>query len=634
MDGIFYRYEEQKKENQKMLEAYTDMVRKAFGTEKYCTTMDNDKVRMFEKLNQCIPFFASGKEDARAEANRLIRKQAMEFCQFTPLLCLEMLLNYQDKLDPDNRNKLEKYTHDILDEFMENDLDFVGVNDNFPCIATYIVLIGGQMFDRADACQIGVKRLNQLAAMFQRRGSHSEYNSPSYIAGQISALALIAERVEEKTLRQLALACEERLWIDFLGHLMPGLCCSAGPRSRTYLSGVTGAVNSGKLIYQLGEETPVKPKTPYYSDLLLSPLHCPVEVVEWYKNRSYPYEFRSTFEINSSNDGLPNGKRRGHHEGKPDPGERDPYKEEELYEYPSCYGSLNTYMEESYSIGTATRDYHNGQQTDGFLIGYRKKKVPETDADAGWVYARYIINDKLPGQPNEYPEFGVKDAGFNTWDMGRKTCFQHKNSAMVLYKPKAFASKHVRSMRLCLLFPALVNEPVREIYIGQHEVKEETAFSAEEESVYVSDGEIYMAFHPMILTNYGRDAAVRVEKKNGFTIISFYNYQGQERDFAARGFLLTGNGFACEVRKAEDYKSFQDFRKEMEEFEITDRLETNPHVRQTYQRISTYKTCSVSLECEYSPVSEGIRYQMVNGRLLEEPKLKADGLERIEIPFL
>lgn len=95
-----------------MLEAYTDMVRKAFGTEKYCTTMDNDKVRMFEKLNQCIPFFASGKEDARAEANRLIRKQAMEFCQFTPLLCLEMLLNYQDKLDPDNRNKLEKYTQD------------------------------------------------------------------------------------------------------------------------------------------------------------------------------------------------------------------------------------------------------------------------------------------------------------------------------------------------------------------------------------------------------------------------------------------------------------------------------------------------------------------------------------------
>ena len=56
MDGNFYRYEEQKTANQKMFEAYTAMVSKRFGTEDYCTTMDNDRVRMFEKLNQCIPF--------------------------------------------------------------------------------------------------------------------------------------------------------------------------------------------------------------------------------------------------------------------------------------------------------------------------------------------------------------------------------------------------------------------------------------------------------------------------------------------------------------------------------------------------------------------------------------------------
>ena len=69
---VFYRMEEQKTENQNMFEKYTEEVSKQFGTEEYCKTMDNIHVRMFEKLNQCIPFFASGKEeDARIEANRL-----------------------------------------------------------------------------------------------------------------------------------------------------------------------------------------------------------------------------------------------------------------------------------------------------------------------------------------------------------------------------------------------------------------------------------------------------------------------------------------------------------------------------------------------------------------------------------
>ena len=635
MSGKYYRYEEQKTENRHMLKAFAESVRARFGTEEYRAFMDNENVRMFEKLNHCIPFFESGSEEARAEANRLIRRQEMVFCQFMPLLCIETLLRYRDKMDADTIEKYETYVRDILDEFVESDLDFVGVNDNFPCIATYITLIGGKLFGREDACAAGIRRLHQLAAMFQRRGSQSEYNSPSYNAGQISAVALIAERVWDKELRELALGCEERLWIDFLGHLMPDLCCSAGPRSRSYFSGYLGGVNSTRMIYQLlGEAAPVKPSLPYYSDLLLCPLHCPTELAEWYKNRTYPFEFRSTVEVNSSTDSLPRGKRRGHHEGRPDPGARDPYAEEDLYEYPSCSGSLTTYMEDGYSLGTATREFHNGQQTDSFLIGYRKKRRPERESDAGWVYARYVINDKLPGQPNEYPECGMKDGGANTWDMGRKTAFQHKNSAMVLYKPKSFASKKVTSMRLCLVFPARVNEPVCEIYIGDRKAEDLTASSREVKSVFVRDGEIYMAFHPLLLTDYGRDAAVTVEKKNGLVIVSFFNYRGPERDFASRGFLLTGNGFVCEVRRADAYGSFAEFRESMSRFSLEDRLETNPHVRQTYQRITKYRAAHVCLECEYSPVSEGIRYQAVNGRLLEEPKLQADGLDMLQIPFM
>ena len=72
----------------------------------------------------------------------------------------------------------------------------------------------------------------------------------------------------------------------------------------------------------------------------------------------------------------------------------------------------------------------------------------------------------------------------------------------------------------------------------------------------------------------------------------------------------------------------------MKKFVISDRFETNPHVRQTYQRISSYETDWVNLKCEYSPASEGIRYQMVDGKLLEEPKLSATGLCTEKLPFM
>jgi len=57
-----------------------------------------------------------------------------------------------------------------------------------------------------------------------------------------------------------------------------------------------------------------------------------------------------------------------------------------------------------------------------------------------------------------------------------------------------------------------------------------------------------MYFNPLLLTDYGRKAAAKVSMVKDFIMVSFYNYEGEERDFARRGFLLTGNGFVTEIR--------------------------------------------------------------------------------------
>ncbi len=244
------------------------------------------------------------------------------------------------------------------------------------------------------------------------------------------------------------------------------------------------------------------------------------------------------------------------------------------------------------------------------------------------MFTRYIVNDKIPGQPNEYPELNVVDSGFNTWDLGRKTCFQDKNTALVLYKPKAYLSKKVRSMRLCICFPAKVTEPVQEVWIGGERIINYSGASKDIKSIYIKDGEVYMAFHPLITNHYGIKDFIRAELVNDYFIISLYNYEGEERDFARRGFVLTGNGFACEIRSAYEFESFAAFRKSCGNFTVEDSFETSPHTRQTYTRITKYKTEKSLLACEYSPCSEGIRYQTVNGETFDGIKLFATGLNK------
>jgi hypothetical protein len=120
---------------------------------------------------------------------------------------------------------------------------------------------------------------------------------------------------------------------------------------------------------------------------------------------------------------------------------------------------------------------------------------------------------------------------------------------------------------------------------------------------------------------------VKVEKMNGYVMVSFYNYQGASRDFHQRGFLLTGNGFVAEVSGQKQSGSFDSFRKKMEAVHIEDTLYSGVHGRQTYLRRTKYSRSGLSLDCEYSPVSEGIKHAAVNGKVPEYPRLKATGLD-------
>lgn len=600
-------------------------------------------IRQFEILHYTHPFLGSGDPEAILEANAILKNTPLDFCHFTPLLFLELLNEYKTILEDEAIGRLEKYLTEMIPEFMEEDLNFVGVNDNFPIIATYIVLIGGQYFNNKKMTEIGIDRLGQLEAQLRRCGVLTEFNTPSYTANQLHALALIVNHLKDRTLAERFLACEHRVWIDLMGHYHLPTARLAGPYSRAYSSGSYGPGNVNSFLYLLlGDALPYRSDLgrarqskesarALYSADISTDLHCPSYLVDLLLNRNYPASFIATTEFNSSNDELPGGSRRGHQDGKPQPKDRNPWEEEEVYEYPSGRGAITTWLTKEYTLGTSVHEFHSGEQTESFFASWPLRETLTSHEQVRTIYARYISNEKKPGQENFYPHIQVKNSQFLLLDEGRKKTVQHQNAALVVYKPKHYTAIGTSSLKLSLIL-ALREIPIDEIWLGD---LKSTGNSESKECVpvFLRDGKVYVAIVPLAISNLGRKVAVRLSEDNGFQMINFYNYEGAETTFKRRGHLLTQNGFVCEMGSEKEYGSFENFRKQISSYEVTDKYCTNPHMRATYTRIAEYKRAGLSLGIELSPVSEGIRYRTVNGYLAPEPKLEMSGLDLKNVPL-
>ena len=77
-------------------------------------------------------------------------------------------------------------------------------------------------------------------------------------------------------------------------------------------------------------------------------------------------------------------------------------------------------------MGTATRDWHNGVQSDGFTVLYADRDHATDQKQIGTVFANYTLNGSSPLDG----------------DLGRKVAFQHNTTAIVLYHPKYIRFHH------------------------------------------------------------------------------------------------------------------------------------------------------------------------------------------------
>lgn len=596
--------------------------------------------------------FLSGIPNNKDIGNDILKRLQLNMCHFSPMMAGQILFQSRDSMDERSVAVLEEYLKSVAPEFIGHELDFVGVNDNFPLMATYTAITQFRLFGLDGFYQEAVRRLNQVQRLLKRRGALSEYNSPGYSILQLHVMAEMSQIIEDEALRKIVLSCEARVWADVMAHFHLETGRIAGPHSRSYrnvtsgnddiFSVVLGTWFSELCAYPLcqfdvrrGTADP-QIAMKYLESLyyLNTQFHCPVEIAKLGFDKQYPFTVRQDSEFSSSTDATT---------AEP---KRSPAAEDETYEYAAGMTHLTTYMTETYGVGTATREFHNGGQTNAFWMNYKRKSQVRTPEDVGCVFSRYLINDKEEdSMEKEY------------FDMGRKLCFQHENKVLAVYKPKiggnkvkygsipAFLEEHfkkqeisgnlgVESLKLTLFVPVR-RTPILAVYLGEKKLGADLCGTAENPcSVFVDEGETYLAFHPLTLTDYGRKYAVEVRLDGMYLRISFFNYQGQKRDFARRGFLLTQNGFAAEISAPRESGNFDTFRKEQSLHQIEDYLDSSEHSRQTFVRKTCYQSGRVSLACAYSPVSEGIQYTTINDYPMPEPKLEITGFDVSALPFM
>ena len=154
------------------------------------------------------------------------------------------------------------------------------------------------------------------------------------------------------------------------------------------------------------------------------------------------------------------------------------------------------------------------------------------------------------------------------------------------------------------------------------------------ESIYIKDGDIYIAVHPLTVTDKGRKKAMSVRKRAGYLELAMYNYEGEEKDFARRDFLHIQNGFGFVIASDTESGSFEEFIANEQKTVIVDRFISTVHSRQTYVRHIDMNSQELSLSCEFSPASEGIKYITCNDYPIEIPKISMSGFDVTRLPYV
>jgi hypothetical protein len=555
----------------------------------------------------------------REKANAVIRKcfadraKLAAFSHFEFCGAAQLLAKQKDGLAIDNRQSLASLLREAVAQ--QRPIYFRGYNDNFPAMENVAAVLGGEELGDSRAQQRGLEGMRHLLELLERRGLLSEYTSSTYTPITLLCYADIGEHSQDAEAKRLALQIEGRIWLDIAAHFHAPTNILAGPHSRAYnVDSVGHLYQVHMLLYQaFGRKLwlnptrflfPPVPKQVIHHDgdvaflqasnawIASGTYHPSPEIERLAFEKKLPFRVSATAEFGTAEMAVmtkdADGKFR---------------TTEGLLEYPCGELVSTSYLTEEYAVGSATCQFHDGNQTDTFFVNYKRAETPSSLRDTGTIFCRYACNGDGPGLPWHDPRNQTNERSKDLFaDAGRVRAVQKDNTVLALYQSKAQFIEDYSVLRLVIVVPVFYRG-LRRSTIGDRAESSSVA----PEIVWLEDDYLYAAFRPLILTDHGRRVAVATHQENDYLGISFYNYDGPPRPFSRKELLRTLNGFVAELGSKREYGSFDRFRSRVLEGQVEDVVAEG-------QRITRYSRPGTRLDLCHSLYFSGMKYALVDGR--------------------
>ena len=592
-----------------------------------------------ERLWVCFALYAGTPAQCRLADAVVLGTEVQEFDGqrfdiFASNIAPILYLQHQKRMSHEARHALLDLTGEGHGDFpgdRQCDFQFHGYNDNMPAKGTMSLILGGEILKSPVARAHGKFQLRQFQEQLYRGGSNAEFNSPTYSALTLHAMAEIAEYSTSEQEREIAGALERRLWADLACHWHPTSHQQAGPHSRAYAADSAGLFTGCRsLVWAvLGEAASgLSPMGLFDPQPNLMYHHCgnmPFNIAQmcWFIGGHYhldadlaglflekpcPFRITTTAELGDSG------------------------------EMPSRRVVCSTYMTPDYSVGTSSTGYgDNGQPSayfvtfprDGGSAGFQACAGGDTGLEAcatpmgGTAHARYTINDEVPGTLGEDGEWrGEADLVRNR---GHYVTLQEGPSALVSCHPAGnLAEMEISRLSLMMVFGEHLGE-VEEVRVGERAYGAWEGEFGAKQWFGVRAGRCLLALRPLAFSTVGLEAKVRLEAFPRYKAITIDNYRGEPRQFAAGDLLQIFNGFAAEVASVDEFRSLRHFLAALQRATFEDYAMFHTR-RMRYFRPELPGRPAVELATSYTVRDCSPRYRTVNGREFSGLPWEATGL--------
>jgi hypothetical protein len=496
-----------------------------------------------ETVWYAITLLASDRDTDRHLGNRILEQLTIADGTHTPCTLLALENRLGDRLTPTAHTQIRKNLSDTLD--LAALTRYSDGNVNHPIAAYVHLILSGERLGEPVYARLGRNLLRQFhdTIALRQHGGRSqsvmaEYNSPTYTALTLWFLSMAAEWSRDPDTSALAHQLERSVWREVALHWHPPTHQFIGPFSRAYAEDSHGSYSAlhCTLGYASGEDLALDPDLPRFyehpSALIQNALiaFCPFHLSPDLKKLAFDKPLPCTIEMNTYGESF--------HELAMD---ASGHQHRDIEGYVGGWSRLVTHMNREAGIGTASRPYVDGVQTDGFSVRYRIADRIESSSSVRSLYTRFRFNGDTTPECQHWHISGNPVHKDLYPEEGRLFTFQHKNLVLGAYIPKRAGSlRQVSQLRCDYIFSN--DMPIQQLETDIGPVTPETIVDTQLRWILIKEHKTLLVLLPLPSSDH---PVLQFSREPRRFRISQVLYTGPKRPFGREELARQHAGFVC-----------------------------------------------------------------------------------------